>query len=252
MTEVYSSPELVRAVDRLCKPRRHTYIQPVMGRWAELLEHNLDEPDADLVQIGHTRKTVTEPSLLVQLQNHVAASLGGSGGSTLASQRMIFNTNILGIWIDMSSTLRTWRASDLNYNGFTRNAAEFEASLREYARVLLYVGAEESLFDGRAAIINAWCTQIYAALNPQHERVLIDTQCPECQAWDYWAEGEQFRHPLVVRYFADQVEKATAICRACGTEWPADGLAFDLKLAADGNRLTQTVAEALGVSNPTL
>lgn len=249
MTQEYSSPALIKAVDRLCKPRRHTLIQPVMGHWEELIEHNPEDPDADLVQIGQRRTTITETSLLHQLEEHISASLNGSGGSTLASQRMIFNANILQIWIDMSSTLRLWRAMDLNYSGFTRNSTEFEASLREYTRVMLYVGAEEWTFNSRAQVINQWCVQIYAALNPQRERVLPDTQCPECQSWDFWVEGEQFRHPLVVKYFSDHpklIETATGHCRACGTEWTAEGLAYALDWAAGGGHLTQRVADVLG------
>lgn len=253
MNLAYTSPELIQAVDRLCKPRRHTEVQWVFG-----IQHTLTLPlweggpwtdTPREVALGRKRTTINEPSKLHQLETHIASSLGGnSGGATLANERLVFNAAILEVWQVMTSTLRQWRRADLNYPTVTPNAEQFEAALREYLRVALYIGMHEDVFAMRAATINSWCRQIYTTLDPPREAVLPNTACPECGETDYWKDGALYPHPLVFRYRLGTrhvVDAATGHCRACGTDWTARALAWDLEEAAEGHHLTQRVEDSV-------
>ncbi len=232
--------DLLGAVDALTLPTRTKVIHHSTDGAALCTTECSGEPHT------HT-STVENDSLLTQLDAAIRETFSDRPGSasSLAHTRGVLDSTALFLFMRIYSQITDWaRAAGAPHR---ETPAE---SLRAW-----YVVRDEEQDAARARILRGWAAQIVAALDPE-ETIQRKERCPEPDCvqgtdpltghptwWDRGAREERL-FPLIVTYrpgasdgdgselapsVQAAVNAAVARCRACGTEWTARALAWELE-----------------------
>ncbi len=205
----------------------------------------------------HTKWVQHEP-LLEQLNTAIRETLAArpGGGASLAHTRGMLDSDALYLFTRMSTTIADWaRLAGAPHRG------EPAAVLRGWYVAWAQREREEAAERSIIAALGRWAAQIRATLEPE-ETMLRKERCPnpDCTqgtdaltgnpTWFDRAAREERMFPLVITYRPTDhdpenvpdalaptvqaaVNAARARCRACGTEWSARGLAWELEHAKE-------------------
>lgn len=208
---------------------------------------------------AHTHTSVVEhDSLLAQLEAAILGEMSTLNGSasSLAHTRGVLDSTALYLCTRIASQIADWA----RMAGAPHRGAPAETLRAWY--VVWAAGEQEPGADrAKASMLNGWAGQIASTLDPE-ETIQRKEPCPnpECvQGVDpltgratWWDRNsrEQRLFPLILTYrpgatdpddaqgelspsVQASIEAATARCRACGTEWTARALAWELEQAAE-------------------
>ena len=160
---------------------------------------------------GRARPHVTMlPCLLDQLEESIASTMGGAGGSKAAKNaRSVLNSDALYIALTIKSQIGDW----CRHVGIRpgKDAA---------ANLLAWEDTKPDVGEFYIRKLVAWREQIIAFFTPARHREVTEP-CPVCKE-SVWVdgEGEVKPHPVDITYVEDEfLTTAKAICRACGTSW---------------------------------
>lgn len=173
--------------------------------------------------------TVVLPPLLLQLDEAIRSSMGGSAvGATAASESSLINSAALGKLIQISSQVSDW--CRMRHQQVVRG--DTAGNLRRW-----YVSTLAGDFEPAFHVLklDEWAGAIRTVLDPPRQKDLPDA-CPaeDCGA-DRWYrnQSEGGLRPLVV-YFrpGEPLDKGSAECRACGHKWGIRELKYALEQKA--------------------
>jgi len=175
--------------------------------------------------------TVTDESLLNQIDNAIRSSMGGNtpGGSDPRT-RSILNIGAFNVAQSITVTVHDWARAA----GSAINKGSLSDTLEAW--YVAFIGGIDD-GHGKAMTMRGWANQIEATLNPPKEMDFAQN-CPACgsDCWYSPAEKASYPRPLIVYYQpADSgvVMDAKGLCRACKRVWGARELAYELELAAE-------------------
>jgi hypothetical protein len=230
-----------------------------VGSRTKVIHHSTDgaalcTPECPVEPHTHT-SVVENDSLLTQLDAAIRETFSDrpGGASSLAHTRGMLDSTALFLFTRISSQIADWaRMVGVPHRG---NPSDM---LRAWY-VAWSVDHDVEADRPRASMLRSWAGQIVAALDPE-ETIQRKDRCPnpECVQgtdrftghptwWDRSAREERL-FPLIVTYRPGStdpeesselapsaqaaVNAAVARCRACGTEWTARALAWELERAA--------------------
>lgn len=191
----------------------------------------------------HTRR-VEHESLLDQLEAAIRETMAArpGGGASLAHTRGMLDSDALFLFSRISSTISEWAfAVGAHHRGAPASVLR--------AWFVAWGQSEHPEESERISVMlmRRWAERIRATLDP-HDEQTIEEPCPDAECpqgrdeytgravWWNRQTGTAQTNPLVVMYRKDDgremVDKARARCRACGTEWSARALAWELEQAA--------------------
>lgn len=186
----------------------------------------LTKPQTVKIMQGDMVTTAEAPALLVQLDNAIRASLGGSAaGASTAFEGSIVNSAALMKLAQISEQIAYWcrKAHARIVRGDTiGNLTRWHEST---------FGADlDPIFH--VTKLREWAATINSLLDPPSMMDLPDS-CPadDCGADRWWKNREEGGlRPLVV-YFrrGEPVDNGVAECRACGRKWGVRELAYALE-----------------------
>jgi hypothetical protein len=240
-TTLLSEPDtridLLNAVDAL-----------TVGTRTKVIHHSSDGDvhcTSECVEGQHTHiSTAVQAPLLTQLNDAIRETMSArpGGGASLAHTRGMLDSDALYLFSRIASTISDWA-----YQLDVPHRATPVEMLRAW-----YVKRNESEHDDASdrfltKVLRGWEGQINATLDPSEEQTL-EEPCPnpDCPQgvdehtgrpiwWNRQTRTSQ-TNPLIVSYRKDEpaklVDNARARCRACGTEWSARALAWELERAA--------------------
>jgi hypothetical protein len=208
--ETEEHDDLLDAIDKLTAPIR-----------TKIMQDGLDHP---------RMVTVTRPPLLQQLEEAVAGSLVGIGGSgSLPNERNVLDSDALLRFLTIKSLIGD-RARAVKSPVYPQDPAHtlrawyvaFMSTPRGTATVRFYEGKTKS-----------WVTQIEEKLDPPRIRELPN-RCPSCDGWEWWnpIDKHKYLHPLIIEYRqsgANMVEEAVGRCRSCDARWGVRQLAYEIE-----------------------
>lgn len=204
--------DLLTAVRSLTQPTHH-----------KVIVDNPGGPEATRVV------TVTDESLLDQIDNAIRSSMGGttSGGSDPRT-RSILNIGAFNVAQSITNEVHDWARSA----GSVIDKGSLGHTLEAW--YVAFIGGIED-GDTKAKKLRGWAAQIVATLAPPKEMDFAQN-CPACgsDCWYSQAEQASFPRPLIVYYQpADSgvVMDAKGMCRACKKVWGARELAYELEAA---------------------
>lgn len=189
----------------------------------------LTKPIRSKVMQGEAISVVELPPLLVQLDQAIRSSMGGTAsGASLAFEGAPLNTAALFKAMKISAQVTDWC-----------HALKIVPARNTRADLLTWYAAytqstpDPTVERYRTKVLRGWAASIEEMLNPPRERELPDA-CPTCDATEWWdmRTGGKYPRPLVIRYRPgddDLVGDAKGFCRACEAAWGARQLAFELE-----------------------
>jgi hypothetical protein len=178
------------------------------------------------------------PSLLVQLDNAIRSSMGGStSGASLAFEGAPLNTAALFEAIKITSQIEQWCRGVKVIA--TRKPAD---DLRAWYVATLARTEELEVETFHIKQLGTWAHTIESLLDPPRQKDLPDP-CPACGATEWWDPKTKAKYyrPLIIRYRPEDEANATALCRFCAQTWNARELAFAIEEAerhADAEEVT--------------
>jgi hypothetical protein len=158
--------DLLEAVQALTRPQTHPVEQDVFE---------------DGKKVGSAKVHVTTPALLVQLEEAIRSSFGGTTlGASDPSTRIPLNSGVLHQMLGIKTLVKDWcsvaaiRPPD--------NPAD---ALDQW--YVAYIGSprEEAAVNWHIRKLHSWAGMIVATLDPPRERELPDA-CPICGAREWW------------------------------------------------------------------
>lgn len=186
----------------------------------------LTKPQTVKIIQGDVVTNAEAPALLVQLDNAIRASLGGStSGASTAFEGSIVNSAALMKLSQISDQISYWcrKAKARMVRGDTIG------NLTRWHESTFGTELDPTFHVTR---LRSWESTIAALLDPPASWDLPD-RCPaeDCGADRWWKnQTEGGLRPLVV-YFrrGEPVDNGTAECRACGRKWGVRELAYALE-----------------------
>lgn len=192
---------------------------------------------------------VTHEPLLDQLENAIRGEMSHVPGSTasLKSNRSVIDGDALFQFVRVSNQIAEWsRLIDAPRRNTP--ASQLDAWLVAYEQT----NPDEAGIRWHVRKMEGWAATIRDKLDPAVEHLLPDPcpnpECPQGvdgltgrSTWWDQKTRERYTDPLVVRFRRDDehlLANARARCRACGTEWGARALAWELEHAEDEKRIT--------------
>jgi hypothetical protein len=219
-SETDTTTNLLDAVDALTHPVLHPHVQDIL--------------DADTgKKVGTQRINVELPSLLTQLEEAIRADMGGSSkGAGDPAWRVLIDGDALYKFAQVTTQIQSWcQLLGIRPSRAPQNIA---ADLRAWYVEFMTKPAREGATEFHERKLWDWVTMIQGKLDPAREQDLPD-RCPSCDAAEWWdpKTAERYPRPLVIRYRqsfdGSVVQRAKAQCRACGEQWGARELAYELE-----------------------
>ena len=171
-----------------------------------------------------------EDALLVQLQEAIISSIGGTaGGRTSPWTRNVLDSAALHQATIITSTIGDWcRMVDIKP---TRDAV---TDLRAWYVAMLATPDRDDQFYIRQMTV--WAHQIRDMINPP-KTVEITATCPACGQGQWTNDlGERIANPLLLTYRPETGsiwQDAKATCRACSTLWEGEWRLRELRHDVD-------------------
>jgi hypothetical protein len=188
--------------------------------------------------------TVEQEPLLVQLEAAIRGEMTQTAGASasLKSTRGLIDSDALYQFVRINNQINEWsRLAD------APRRADPASQLRAWYAAYTATNPDEGAVNYHLRTMRGWVATIVDKLDPTDEKTLPDS-CPnpECPQgvdkhtgrptwWDAKSREER-TDPLVIRFRRsdgpDMVLNARGRCRACGTQWTARALAWELEIAA--------------------
>lgn len=219
--------DLLEAVDRLTKPKRHNNRQREhVHTWINVAGED-EEPELvcefenahqklSSVPEGGSEIVMPALSLLEELRLAVVSNIGGgSGGSKAARERTPLDVTAFNLLEQIDGRVRSW----VDEFGESRSGGLEWVLRRWYALFTRY--PREGAVEGRyVGILSGWAQQIEDLIDPP-ARQEITSPCPECgQLWVTKGQGSDTESIRALwASWRTNPEDSDASCQGCGKVW---------------------------------